>query len=504
MKRPLSKLAMAGCISLLALPALAATQSTNTKIPPPSSTLASSPRTPTDAESANFKMTPQERIFYQKAVAQAEADLRKSMQKQLSAEQKKEAQDYYVNLGGALVKTSPYVGQEASFDGGDLITNLPSVGKNLSILKQRAIVANRLKAKGVTLPNHPRLDLSGDIEMQAAAGHLFNSNNWGDINLTNAELDMVIEGPQWVTGFMDFEYDDSVGDNDTPNNRTANSDLYVGQAFMIIGDLNKTPFYVTTGQMYAPFGDYGSYAVTDTTPDILGETKVRSVEGGYFKHGLNLNAYGYKSAATNNGGAPNDNEEGWGLNADFKHALNAKGTLNNEVGVSYIASLADSNGMQLGPIGFNGIGYESLQNKVPGLDFRDVLVKGPYVLQGQVVTATEHFSSQDVAINGRGSRPVAGHIEGDYNFNIAAKPAAVMIGYDQTSEALALALPKRRETLEIIYSFFRDTTTALEYRHEKDYGSDEVATMGNGTSSGTITGTGNTQNIATLEFDMYF
>ena len=364
--------------SFLVLPAFAA--------PVPSTVIVDS--TQVDAQSVPpLKLTPQQKKFYDAAVAQAEKDLKANMEAM---------NPYYNNLGGDVVRTSPYLGVHSALDGSDLITNFSAEGTDVQLLRQRAIIANRLKQQGISVSDHPRLDISGDIQVQASDVNQYTHTNVADINLTNAELDLVVEGPQWITGYMNLVYDDSV-EGTTPNVRTANSNVYVDRAFVTIGDLNQSPLFGTAGQIYAPFGTYDSYLITDPTTEILGETKVRALELGLAEGGFEFEPYVYKPNTS-----PGDIEDGWGLNVSYQHPIGSNG-MANRLGVSYIADLSSSDGLQFSSPGFNELNHETMVHHVPGVDVRDVFtIQGRTAIAAELVAATRHFDDQDVSFNDQG------------------------------------------------------------------------------------------------------
>ena len=79
-----------------------------------------------------------------------------------------------------------------------------------------------------------------------------NDKSLSTLDVPAARLDITSMISPWVNAFMALKWD-----------TTKTNNLSVNRAFMTIGNLNKTPFYMTLGTMFTPFGRYSSAMVTD-------------------------------------------------------------------------------------------------------------------------------------------------------------------------------------------------------------------------------------------------
>src|SRR3990170_2352658 len=95
-----------------------------------------------------------------------------------------------------------------------------------------------------------------------------------DVDLSNAELDIIGETGPWVTSAIIATYDNERLTGST-NTRVSNSRLRIDRGFITIGQLNKCPLYLTIGQIFAPFGRYSSNMITTTPTRSLGLFKDR-------------------------------------------------------------------------------------------------------------------------------------------------------------------------------------------------------------------------------------
>jgi len=380
--------------------------------------------------------------------------------------------------GGTPVVTSPYLGVQSAFDGSDLIVNMSSINQDLRLLEQWQMLDNQMQAAGKSFPNSPMVELSGKIEGQAVYTRPYVNKSTSDIDLSGLELDTSVAVSPWASGFMAINYDNSP--LSTPATRTSNSRLFINKAFLTLGNLNRSPFYLTAGQMQVPFGQYSSFMVSSPLTVSVGRTKARALLLGYHPKG-NEGLYGtiftFKGDSSTESNAGKINQ--WGANAAYDFVGQGfKFTL----GSSYINNMADAVGMQDNGLGRGFRGFaasantEVLKKRVPGADVQGKLTVGPVVFLGEYLTAIRSFDAADLTYNQNAAKPSAMNFEAGYIFTLADKPSSFALGYGRTDQALALALPKQRYSAVFNYSYWKNTIASLEYRHEIAYGVGDTAT----------------------------
>lgn len=419
--------------------------------------------------------------------------------------------------GQSFVTSGPYTGIPLEYAGTDLIINSPSVNEDVTLLKLRKNIHQRLTALGQpSETNNPHVLLSGMAEAAASYQKPYTGKSQTDIDLTSAKLDAYILGPsRWTSAFMEFAYSNAAGTSEgslNSNAREQNSRVFINKAFIIVGDFEQSPFYGSIGQMNVPFGSYSSSMVSSPLTLGMARTKARAVVLGYSPqedNAFSAAVYGFKgdsrtstNSRINNGGID--------LLYHFK-----SGDMSGKVGGGIIANIADSGGMQ--NVGnsagvFNGFGgatvngastgNEQLVHCVPAVDIRGQLAMGEQVdLLAEYITATKRFNPNDLSISSHGAKPQALNAEAVYTFSGFEKPTSVSLGYGMTRDALALGLPAQRYSLAFNTSFWRDTLQSLEFRRDYDYASGKTSTGSGITSS---TGTGKANNVVTAQFDVYF
>lgn len=421
------------------------------------------------------------------------------------------AGDYILTyIAGMPVVTSPYLGSRPAFDGSDLIVNISSINQDVRLMMQRNAVARALAKLGYPEPDTPIIALSGAIESYAWHSKPYGGPRAWDLDLGTAELDVATALNPWVEGYFSFAYDSAPPM--ISGRRIDNSRVRLGKAFINIGNLDRTPFYFTSGQLYVPFGRFSSSMISAPLPLIMSRTIARTVILGY-RHQQDTGFYGalfgFRSDTTLNARGVG------GINLGYNFDVNDK---RGEVGISLISSVNEAGGMQAtggGAGQFAGFGFSRATEavkKIPAVDVHANINFDAIGLSAEWVSATQAFRMADLNFNQRGAKPQALNVEGAYTFKIQNKPASVGAGYGWSGQALALGLPKHRVAGVFNISIWRDTVESIEVRHDVDYGTNAQANgiggvISNttcGSANGPICGTGKSATTVTAQLGIYF
>jgi hypothetical protein len=409
-------------------------------------------------------------------------------------------------IAGTPVVTSPYLGSRPAFDGSDYIVNISSINRDIRLMQQRRRLDRAYESIGYDTPQVPIIALSGKVEPIASARRPYLGKSSGDINLGSSELDIAAILNDTVEAYMGIAYDDSPPDD--WGQRVANSSFGLNMGFVNIGNLDKTPLYLTAGQLYVPFGRFSTSMVSAPLTMVMARTKSRPFILGYKSQentGPFAALYGYNSdTALNNSAAG-------GVNVGYIYDIH---NFTGEIGASVISSINDSSGMQdtgsLPGTTFGGFasptnGSESVK-KIPGAGVHYNLSFDRYTFTAEWVTAAAHFRYQDLSFNGQGARPQAGQLEAGITFMSFVRPSSFALGYQWTQQALALNLPSNRISGVYNISIWKDTVESLEFRHDRDY---KVSQYANGASATDVInqnaiGTGGTSNTLLAQIGVYF
>ncbi len=408
------------------------------------------------------------------------------------------------------VTTSPFLGLRSAYDASDVLNQLSSVNEDFTLLRKRSQLEHILDEEGAPIVR-PIIALSGGVAGQVFSQGGFNSRSTDGISLSSSELDMEAIVGNWASAFMSLDYDNTPV---SQGNRAPRGEIYLRRGFVTIGDLFKSPFYVTIGEMYAPFGQFSSAMVSSPLTLSLARIRATVALTGYYNKGLNIIAFGYDGFQTS-GGAPIFKQGG--ARIGYAHLF---GNVQFAGSVSYVSNIADSEGMQanglsllVSPSGtitnFAGFainpGGNHLAHNVPGIDGNAKLGIGDFTVIGEYVGAITTFNPADLTFNGSGAQPQALHTELDYSTHWWHKPVVLGIAYGHSWDALPLNLPENSFTGVFNISLWKNTIQAIEYRHDIDYSS-------SATSSGAGVmpvppnnrGTGGTRNSVLAQIGVYF
>lgn len=378
---------------------------------------------------------------------------------------------------GAYVVIGPSINDPAAYGfGSELIVSYSVINADTQLLLRRYAERKALQQQGMPMPVQPRLILSGEWLAQAQYLHPYVGASNTDIGVTYAELDTFFEITSLVNGFIAFFYEDVM------LNGTRLVETSVYSAFITMGDFAKSPFYLSGGQMYLPFGRYESYMITDPLSDIypytatIGKNNTLGIVLGYESHGHIIDPYVRVFIAENDTKYGNGNiAKQHGLDTGFKYKSN---NWNMNLGASYIANLADADSMVdvAGSSEFSGFHQSRLQHNVEGLSVYGDVGIAKFDVLFEYITALRKFAPNDLSFNDKGAKPSAFNTEVAYEFNLFKRQALVAVGYTQTYESLALNIPKDRYAITSAISITKNLIIYLEYAYETNYGVGDTAT----------------------------
>lgn len=385
----------------------------------------------------------------------------------------------------------PYLNTKEPFDGSKLVINIPTVRKDARILLQQYQLEQECLELGIPTLHLPRVTFSGKLESQVAYESNAIGSKTANINFSGAELDIYIQGNSWTSGYMALDYDQ--------DELVYESHVFINHAFVIIGNLDRFPFYASIGQIYVPFGRYSSLMITSPVTSELGRTRAQALTIGYQqtkKNSLHAEVYGYQELASNLARSNQNNQ--WGMDVGYEFNTGVRLRISGEVGMSFISNLSDSQKMQTTVF----LHDETLHHTVQAIDFYGSLTIDPIVFITEYIGALRSFDITDVCC-AQDNRLTAFHTEVSYTFHTNSKSSSIGLGYDHTTQALALVLPQNRYSVFYNFNIWQNTNFTLEYRHDVNY-------LQNVTNASTLihqsisTDLGKSDNVITAQFNLCF
>src|SRR3972149_7758680 len=271
---------------------------------------------------------------------------------------------------GPAVVTSPAFGVRRAAadefeDDSPLMAQLSVINEDLVLLHLRKKMDNYATERNIEIPTRPIIALSGALEGMVNYKYGYNKTDKVDVDLSNAELDIIGETGPWVTSAIIATYDSEK--LTSTSTRVSNSRLRVDRGFITIGQLNKCPLYLTIGQIFAPFGRYSSNMITTTPTSSLGQFKDRMVVLGYSSGLFNVQVYGFpgETKGVNNGSAKSFLGHS-GINIGTDYAI---GKFQFDIEASAMGNIAETDEMQKNVFAKTTTS-ESIRSRVWGIDGR--------------------------------------------------------------------------------------------------------------------------------------
>lgn len=311
------------------------------------------------------------------------------------------------------------------------------------------------------------VEVGGVVEVEAAYNDPDVGDSSSDIVVSTVELAVAAQINDWVAGEITLLYEDP------------DTDLEIDVATVTLADPDA-PWFLNVGQQYVPFGTYETNMVSDPLTLEIGETREVAVLGGFDADGFIGGVYLFNGDLSEGG---DDNIDAYGAFAGYVREGEDSGFA---VRVSYISDIGDSDGLQdtvQENLDIAAVDYDS---QVPGVALDASFTTGPFIFIAEYVTATEDFDMNELAFNGGGAQPSAFNIEAGYGFTLAGKDATVAIGYQETSEAVALGLPEQRLLAALTVDVMKHTSIAFEWAHDDDYSTADGGTGENGGDTATL------------------
>lgn len=407
------------------------------------------------------------------------------------------------------VSFGSYLDKNFQYNGSDLLINAPSILQDEAMLSSRYQTDMLAKKDGYSEDDTPHMILSGIVESQASYNKPYTGSHSSNLDLTDAELDAYVMMSKWVSGLMNFAYNNGIEQYEGVNqsrSSAANSRVYINKAFVTFGNFAYSPWFASLGQMYMPFGRYSSAMVGKPMTRLLFRTKARAFEAGY--HQANNGPYGEAFVFRGDAGVgSSSNVNNGGADAGYQFS---QGMLSLDVGASYINNIANADGMQdngnTNDANFRGFGFgtDTLAHRVPGVDVHTTFGVGNFDFLAEYTTATTEFSQADATYNAHGAKPSAYNLEGVYTFQTGNMPSSFALGMGGTSQALAFALPKTTYAATYNLSIWEDTVLSFEARRNKNYDSGTTATGYGNSAVISSNDLGRYNNVFTTQLDVYF
>ena len=289
--------------------------------------------------------------------------------------------------------------------------------------------------------NAADIDISGAIEVEVGFIEQ-DSVKSEDISTVTVELGFDAEINENVVGhlLLLFEEDDT-------------DPINVDEAFIVLKPNEQ--FFLQAGTYVVPFGSYDGLVLSDPLTLSIGETGQSAVTLGYTTGAFTVQAGTFNGDVTEVA----DTEDKINvLFAAIDYSEQYDSELTVDARLSYISSLADSDGLQDSVSTVNGAGDPAVDGNVAGIGVATTVGFGQFTFIAEYVTAVTEFKASDFG-TADDIKPQAFNLEAGYAISDAT---SVAIRYGGTKD-MGVALPEKVVAAAIGHEIYDDTSISAEY-----------------------------------------
>ncbi|PQJ96678.1 LbtU family siderophore porin [Chromatium okenii] len=315
-----------------------------------------------------------------------------------------------------------------------------------TLQQQAAVIAEQQKTHMAESDHsdwYRHIEVFGLIEVEAGSFSPETGNSESDISLATVELGIKSKVNAWVEAGASLLYEQD------------QTDLEVDTGYITIANTDVTPLFLTAGQLYVPFGVFETNMISDPLTLEIGETRETTLQIGATQGDFSGSVYLFNGDTTIDGENQIDN---WGANLGYAHTANDQAWT---ASVGYLNDLGETDTMQA----FVGDRAE----RTGGWTASASATWGRFNLIGEYLAATDDFAAEHLSFKAQGACPTAWNLEAGFTFAIMGKKSIASVGYQGTSEALALELPEQRWLLGLAVEIFDKTSLKFEWARSTDY-----------------------------------
>ncbi|MEW6079531.1 MAG: LbtU family siderophore porin [Thermodesulfobacteriota bacterium] len=235
------------------------------------------------------------------------------------------------------------------------------------------------------------------------------------------------------------------------------------EGFVTISGGEQRPVYVTAGKYYLPFGNYETHFISDPFTLELGEANESAVMCGYHGALFDINAGAFNGDI--NQTDEDDHVENAFAGASFTLPDDWAGPVSLTAGISYISSIADTDGLSGEIAGRDGEeGTGGLKDDVGGMaGYVTIGFEDRAFFKAGYVGALDEFEPGELAFVDGKAKPSAWNFEAAY---VTGSRIGAGLKYEGTDDCGDF-LPETGFGAIIFWYPFEQTFVGLEYMHQE-------------------------------------
>lgn len=341
-----------------------------------------------------------------------------------------------------------------------------NIGSELAVVNQNSVISpvcsegwfNRISVGGIG-------SIVGIAGNRDAAGTFGKDKNSTDLFLNNANLLVNANLSEWSKATVNVGKVPSLQLLLVDNSKDYS--VKIDEAYVTIANLAKTPFYVTVGKKYVPFGDYADAYIPAqfmSPAQMLAQTKgMTAIAGAATDFGFYASVFALKGEAKPAfDSATNVRNFGGkiGYYGNMK-ALQVSDASYN-VALSYINNLLDSNLATVSTL-------SQVADSVDGISAHADLAFGPVSMYTDFVAALKKMGATNAA------KIWGANVNAAYSFNTLNRNSYIELGAQFSGNAKGMpvdvlyVMPKYRFTGEYSVNIFKNTDLGFMVAYGKSF-----------------------------------
>lgn len=356
--------------------------------------------------------------------------------------------DSDVKIRRSTIGTGPYFGVDSSYDGSELLINQSNINKDLGLLNQKQVIALK-NSKSKEINTTPHIQISGNLEGRL----LFNNIRRNNVALSSSEVELGALINNWVNGFTNFTYDSST------------SDIKLTLGFLTLGNLDRSPFFLTVGRMFMPFGSFSSYlANANPLNKAIGRIRTDGIKIGYYDKNWLISAASYVGATKRHSHSKLDQ---YAINIQYSMPqVKSNSGFGYKALIGYTNNLAEAFRTQIVFTSPTKI----LRHYISGIDGSLTLYYNNFILNGEYTSALENYAISDWSENGNKVKPSSLKVEGIVKYILLGKNTYTVLHFSNTNDAAAINRGvKTQYAIDTTVNILKDTYISAEFDLQKQY-----------------------------------
>lgn len=329
----------------------------------------------------------------------------------------------------------------------------------------------------------------------------YQGENYKHFALNDAYLNVFANVNDWTRAFASLSYSNPTHTHFDHSHTFGYSSVYANQlsleqAYFTLGNFDCSPVFLQFGKQFTDFSRYEIHPITRSLTQVLSEALQTEAKVGFVVpmgfhgavytfddplHKVHHHEF-FRGFEERHDHHKSSGHVDWGVALGYDHPCECLGY---DLGLGYVDSMTAAQDVAHAVTNFTQ--GKVLHKYVGAFAFYGDVNSGPFSVGVRYTSAASRFDRRDLPNHApsfshdfafdfdgfhhhhSGARPWAAGIQAGYAFNAWCKNQNVFVGYQGSSQAAAIGIPKNRWLLGYGIDVCRNTGFGLEWDHDKAY-----------------------------------